>query len=103
MQSYNDGAVYVFGNNGKEFETEFILKASSETHENHDAAILPRDMVFGNSRYGYAMVNLGTLNDDRFEDFAVGSPFEENGAVYIYFGSASFWSDNAGGFQEGII
>ena len=79
------------------------MKASSETHENHDAVILPRDMVFGNSRYGYAMVNLGPLNDDRFEDFAVGSPFEENGAIYIYFGSASFWSDNAGGFQEGII
>ena len=79
------------------------MKASSETHESHEAAILPTDTVSSNSRYGYAIVNLGTLNDDRFQDFAVGSPFEENGAIYIYFGSASFWSDNAGGFQKGII
>ena len=48
------------------------------------------------------MVNLGTLNDDKYEDFAVGAPFEGNGAVYIYFGDARFWSDDAGGFDSGI-
>jgi hypothetical protein len=48
------------------------------------------------SRYGYAVVNLGKLDRDEYEDFAVGSPFEANGAVYIYFGSRNFWHGKQG-------
>ena len=48
------------------------------------------------------MVNLGTLNDDKYEDFAVGAPFEGDGVVYIYFGNSRFWSDNAGGFDTSM-
>ena len=42
---------------------------------------------FENSRFGSAIVNLGDLQNDGFEDFAVGAPFEGNGVVYIYRGS----------------
>ena len=43
--------------------------------------------IVENSRFGSAIVNLGDLQNDGFEDFAVGAPFEGNGAVYIYRGS----------------
>ncbi|PSN29549.1 Integrin alpha-PS1, partial [Blattella germanica] len=39
------------------------------------------------SRFGFAITNLGDLNQDGFEDIAVGAPYEGNGVVYIYLGS----------------
>jgi hypothetical protein len=39
-------------------------------------------------RFGFAITNLGDLNSDGYEDIAVGAPYEGNGAVYIYLGSA---------------
>ena len=45
------------------------------------------------NRFGSSLANLGRLDSDRFEDFAVGSPFEgpnREGAVYVYRGSQSF-------------
>jgi hypothetical protein len=39
-------------------------------------------------RFGFAITNLGDLNSDGFQDIAVGAPYEGNGAVYIYLGSA---------------
>ena len=41
-----------------------------------------------NARYGSALTNLGDLDQDGFEDFAVGAPFEDEGAgvVRLYFG-----------------
>lgn len=50
---------------------------------------LPHD-VQGSARFGSALASLGDLDQDGFEDFAVGAPFENNGAVYIYRGSSSF-------------
>ena len=94
--------MYVFGNTGKDLETQFLLKASSESIVNNKAEILPRGTDSSNSRYGYALVNLGLLNDDEYEDFAVGAPLEENGAVYVYFGSASFWFHSLGGYDKGM-
>jgi integrin alpha 7 len=43
------------------------------------------------SQFGLALTNLGDLNHDGFEDFAVGAPYESDsggslGAVYIFFG-----------------
>ena len=59
--------------------------------------LLPRNGRFTEgSRYGYAVVNLGKLDSDEYEDFAVGSPFEANGVVYIYFGSRNFWNGKHG-------
>lgn len=41
------------------------------------------------SRFGFALTNLGDLNKDNYEDIAVGAPYEESGAIYIYLGSKS--------------
>ncbi|XP_046437434.1 integrin alpha-PS1-like isoform X2 [Daphnia pulex] len=39
------------------------------------------------SRFGFALANLGDINKDRYEDLAVGAPYEGKGVVYIYLGS----------------
>ncbi|XP_026672705.1 integrin alpha-PS1 isoform X2 [Ceratina calcarata] len=39
------------------------------------------------SRFGFALTNLGDLNKDGYEDIAVGAPYEKKGTVYIYLGS----------------
>ncbi|KAM6989293.1 integrin alpha-6-like [Tautogolabrus adspersus] len=43
------------------------------------------------SMFGLAVKNLGDINQDRFDDFAVGAPYDDDGAgkVYIYHGSAT--------------
>ena len=45
------------------------------------------------SRFGSAIANLGDLQQDGFEDFAVGAPYDGNnheGAIYIYRGTWNF-------------
>ncbi|XP_039296864.1 integrin alpha-PS1 isoform X2 [Nilaparvata lugens] len=39
------------------------------------------------SRYGFAITNLGDINKDGYDDIAVGAPYEDNGVVYVYLGS----------------
>lgn len=65
------GAVYVYQNKG------YSLPA------------VPTTNLTGKfeSRFGYALANLGDLNRDGFEDVAIGAPFEGSGVVYIYLGS----------------
>ena len=44
-------------------------------------------------RFGASLVNLGLLDSDGYEDFAVGAPFDgpnKEGAIYIYRGSSNF-------------
>ncbi|CAL8345719.1 unnamed protein product [Merluccius merluccius] len=43
-----------------------------------------------NSMFGLAVENLGDINQDLYNDFAVGAPYDDGGtgAVYIYHGSA---------------
>ena len=38
-------------------------------------------------QFGLAISRLGDLNRDGYEDFAVGAPYEDRGAVYIFLGS----------------
>lgn len=40
-------------------------------------------------RFGFAITNLGDLNKDGFDDIAIGAPYEGNGVIYIYLGSAA--------------
>ena len=73
------------------------MKAHSEETKSKEVVLLRRNSGFTEgSRYGYAVVNLGKLDSDEYEDFAVGSPFEANGVVYIYFGSRNFWNGKQG-------
>lgn len=39
-------------------------------------------------RFGFAITNLGDLNKDGYEDIAIGAPYEGNGVIYVYLGSA---------------
>lgn len=39
------------------------------------------------SRFGFALANLGDINKDGYEDLAIGAPYEGNGTVYIYLGA----------------
>jgi len=41
-------------------------------------------------RFGFSLANLGDVDNDGFMDFAVGAPFEQQGAIYIYKGSKDF-------------
>lgn len=40
------------------------------------------------SQFGFSVANISDVNLDGFEDIAVGAPYENNGTVYIYHGSA---------------
>ncbi|TRZ13760.1 hypothetical protein HGM15179_013369, partial [Zosterops borbonicus] len=40
------------------------------------------------SGFGFALASIGDINQDGFQDIAVGAPFEGPGKVYIYHGSA---------------
>lgn len=41
-----------------------------------------------NARFGYAIVNIGDINKDRYNDVAIGAPLEEDhgGSIYIFNG-----------------
>uniref|UniRef100_A0A7M4EKF2 Integrin subunit alpha 3 n=1 Tax=Crocodylus porosus TaxID=8502 RepID=A0A7M4EKF2_CROPO len=62
------GAVYVYMNEAGSFQNQpsQILKGPS------------------NSAFGFAVASIGDVNQDGFEDVAVGAPFEGSGKVYIY-------------------
>lgn len=66
------GAVYLYANDGK--------------------SVIPAGRLTGKpeSRFGFALANCGDLNRDKFEDLAIGAPYDpQGGAVYIYLGSPS--------------
>lgn len=65
------GAVYMYANDGK--------------------AVIPAGKLTGKpeSRFGFALANCGDLNHDKYEDLAIGAPYEaQGGTVYIHLGSA---------------
>ena len=62
--------------------TELVVNILKDLPQNND-------LVSG-SRFGSAIANLGDLQKDGFEDFAVGAPYggtDHAGAVFIYRGS----------------
>ncbi|XP_025410272.1 integrin alpha-PS1 isoform X2 [Sipha flava] len=67
------GAVYIYMNN-----------------ENHCLNCAPPIKLVGKpeSRFGFAITNLGDLNKDGYDDIAIGAPYEGNGVIYVYKGSA---------------
>ncbi|RWS30056.1 integrin alpha-ps-like protein [Leptotrombidium deliense] len=67
------GAVYVYINKGNGFDKDPSLKLTGKTE----------------SRFGFALTSLGDINNDGFQDLAIGAPYEGNGAVYVYLGSAN--------------
>ncbi|XP_074782983.1 integrin alpha-3 isoform X2 [Athene noctua] len=66
------GAVYIYMNEAGGFQP-------------HPSLVLtgPSDSAFG-----FAVASIGDVNQDGFQDIAVGAPFEGHGKVYIYHSSA---------------
>ena len=57
--------------------------------------LTPDERLTDGARYGSSILNIGKLDDDKYEDFVVGAPYEgvdHEGAIYLYRGSESFWS-----------
>ncbi|KAF7662454.1 hypothetical protein LDENG_00235490, partial [Lucifuga dentata] len=68
---YQGGAVYIYMNENGSFQktATMILKGPVT------------------SAFGLAVAAIGDVNQDGFQDFAVGAPFHETGKVYIWMGS----------------
>ncbi|XP_075168393.1 integrin alpha-PS3-like isoform X2 [Haematobia irritans] len=69
--SYDDGAIYVFINQGR---------------FNFERKLMPSP-IHGKARFGTTLTKLGDINYDGFNDIAVGAPFAGDGAVFVYMGS----------------
>uniref|UniRef100_A0ABD2WID0 Integrin alpha-2 domain-containing protein n=1 Tax=Trichogramma kaykai TaxID=54128 RepID=A0ABD2WID0_9HYME len=68
------GAVYVYTR---------LCKNSRESDKCKPTKLVGRE----ESRFGFALTNLKDINNDGYEDIAVGAPYEGMGTVYIYLGS----------------
>ncbi|XP_037319598.2 integrin alpha-3b isoform X2 [Pungitius pungitius] len=79
------GAVYVFMNENGSFQQKAsaVLKGPSA------------------SAFGFAVAPIGDVNQDGFQDFAVGAPFHEGGRVYIWLGSKAGISNDYSQVIEG--
>ncbi|XP_058799124.1 integrin alpha-PS1 isoform X2 [Phymastichus coffea] len=71
------GAVYVY--------TKLCENPRDAAHCNRPTKLVGRE----ESRFGFALTNLRDINNDGYEDVAIGAPYEGMGAVYIYLGSKS--------------
>lgn len=71
---HEQGCVYYYQNLGSHFD--FELKATLRGTDNEELE----------ARFGMSLGRIGDLDNDGFKDLAVGSPFENNGAVYIFSG-----------------
>ncbi|XP_012134810.1 multiple edematous wings isoform X2 [Megachile rotundata] len=68
------GAVYVYTS---------LQKTYQEGEKSKPVKLVGRE----ESRFGFALTNLGDLNKDGYEDIAIGAPYEKKGTIYIYLGS----------------
>uniref|UniRef100_A0A1L8EBN8 Putative vitronectin receptor alpha subunit n=1 Tax=Haematobia irritans TaxID=7368 RepID=A0A1L8EBN8_HAEIR len=68
--SFDDGAIYVFLNQGNlNFDRKLIVSP-----------------VKGKARFGSTLASLGDINHDGFNDIAVGAPFANDGSVFVFMG-----------------
>nr|XP_046231232.1 integrin alpha-1 isoform X2 [Scatophagus argus] len=83
------GQVYVYKvNQDGHFEHEFTLKPVNQSCCTAHSAICTNKNEPCGARFGTAIAAISDLNLDRFNDVAIGAPFENDhrGAVYIYHG-----------------
>ena len=101
-QRGNTGAIYVFENpvpkishpSSNDFKISAVggFKPPLGTIPTNTPTLTPMEKLSDNARYGAAILNIGKLNDDKYEDFVVGAPYEGGtGAIYVYLGSNNFW------------
>ncbi|CAB3228736.1 unnamed protein product [Arctia plantaginis] len=73
QSDYNIGAVYVYEFKKKGDPPEYRIKIVGQKH---------------GSMFGSTIISLGDLNGDKKDEIAIGAPYEDDGAVYIYSGAA---------------
>ena len=106
FQKFEIGTIYVYRNEYRN-KRNFLLKAiGAHTRLPIEITIndrlvnvetlerLKRSSASSGARFGSSLLNLGQFDGDKYQDFAVGAPYEDGGtgAVYIYRGSKNFWS-----------
>lgn len=64
------GAVYLYLNKNHNLPQAYSIRLTGKSE----------------SQFGIAIANTGDLNKDGCEDVAIGSPYEDNGVVYIHMG-----------------
>lgn len=69
----DNGAVYVHLN-----QDHWTFKAEGQITSDREMS----------GRFGISLGKIGDINLDGYNDLAIGAPFEEDGAVYIYLGSS---------------
>ncbi|KAI5627407.1 integrin alpha-3 precursor, partial [Silurus asotus] len=65
------GAVYIFMNENGSFQMKSSIVLNGAK----------------GSAFGFAVAAIGDVNQDGFQDFAVGAPFHDSGKIYIWMGS----------------
>ena len=104
LQTLEIGTIYVFKNRqsvlnkARAFDLIAVARHTNlnKNSMNKGLRFLERKEATSGSRFGMSLINLGRLDGDKYEDFAVGSPGADNGvgAIYIYRGGKSFWTDD---------
>ncbi|XP_024141229.1 integrin alpha-3b isoform X2 [Oryzias melastigma] len=88
-QNQKGGAVYIFMNENGSFQ-------------NVSTKVLKGPAYSG---FGFAVAAIGDVNQDGFQDIAVGAPFQDSGRVYIWMGSkkgiSDMWSQEIKGKSVG--
>ncbi|KAM6951048.1 integrin alpha-3b [Aplochiton taeniatus] len=79
------GAVYIFMNENGSFQKRASLVLTGPI----------------GSAFGFAVAAIGDINQDGFQDFAVGAPFHDTGKVYIWTGSKRGISEEPSQVIEG--
>lgn len=75
---HEQGCVYYYQNLGNPGGFDFELKATLSGTGNQDLE----------SRFGMSLGRIGDLDNDGYKDLAVGAPFDGQGSVYVFSGSA---------------
>uniref|UniRef100_A0A1A7WSF4 Integrin, alpha 3b n=2 Tax=Iconisemion striatum TaxID=60296 RepID=A0A1A7WSF4_9TELE len=79
------GAVYIYMNENGSFQKSATMVLKGPT----------------SSGFGFALSAIGDINQDGFQDFAVGAPFQDTGRVYIWMGSEKEISQSPSQVIEG--
>ena len=66
----------------------------SQTQESGVHILYRPFSIYSGARFGMSLLSLGRFDSDKYEDFAVGAPYDNSGegVVYIYRGSKDFWA-----------
>ena len=92
---YTDiGAIYVYRNTHSKNAFELVAVSEHSQIPHQGIHILNRPFVSNGARFGSSLLSLGRLDSDIYEDFAVGSPYENSGkgVVYVFRGNDHFWA-----------